>query len=186
MDPRAAVFPNSSHARLATLPGVEVASPALELEVALAGRRGSLRVLGVDPFRAGLIQPALFAELAGNFFGLFARDGIFLSSAAAAELGVAKGDRFDILVGTQPRSLRVLGLLAPEAYPQRLGIMDIASAQWTLDRLGVLNRIDLRLAAARSQRSSGRNSHRSFRPVCSPWRWRTSASARCRSPVPIA
>ena len=139
-------FPEQLFVTLATTPGVEVASPVLELDVALAGRRGSLRLLGVDPFRAGQIQPMLFAELSGDFFGLFERDGVFLSSAAAADLGVAKGGRFDVLVGTQRRSLRVLGLLAPDAYPQRLGIMDIASAQWTLDRLGVLNRVDLRLA----------------------------------------
>jgi putative ABC transport system permease protein len=137
-------FPEQLYATLATTPGVEVASPVLELDVALAGRRGSLRLLGVDPFRAGLIQPLLFAELSGDFFGLFERDGVFLSSAAAADLGVGKGDRFEVLVGTQARSLRVLGLLSPEAYPQRLGIMDIASAQWTLDQLGLLNRIDLR------------------------------------------
>jgi len=139
-------FPEQLFATLATSPGVEVASPMLELDVALAGRRGSLRLLGVDPFRAGLIQPMLFAELSGDFFGLFERDGVFLSSAAAADLSVAKGERFEVLVGTQVRSLRVLGLLSPDAYPQRLGIMDIASAQWTLDRLGVLNRVDLRLA----------------------------------------
>ncbi len=144
--PSRAGFPEQLYATLATTAGVEIASPVLELEVALAARRGSLRVLGVDPFRAGLIQPLLFAELSGDFFGLFARDGVFLSRAAAADLGVGTGDRFEVLVGTQPRSLRVLGLLSPEAYPQRLGLMDIASAQWTLDRLGVLNRIDLRLA----------------------------------------
>jgi len=139
-------FDERLYETLATMPGVEIASPVLELDVALAGRRGSLNLLGVDPFRAGLIQPMLFAELSGDFFGLFASDGVFLSSSAAAELGVGKGDRFEVLVGTQPRSLQVKGLLSPEAYPQRLGIMDIAAAQWTLDRLGVLNRIDLRLA----------------------------------------
>ncbi len=139
-------FDEQLYATLARTPGVEVASPVLELDVALAGRRGSLRVLGVDPFRAGLIQPMLFAELSGDFFGLFAGDGVFLSSTAAADLGVVKGDRFEVLVGTQARRLQVKGLLSPEAYPQRLGIMDIAAAQWSLDRLGVLNRIDLRLA----------------------------------------
>ena len=55
----------------------------LELEVALAERRGSLRLLGVDPLRAGLIQPALFADVAGDFLELFAPDGVFLSTAAA-------------------------------------------------------------------------------------------------------
>jgi putative ABC transport system permease protein len=138
-------FDESLYPELAQLPGVETASPVLELEVALAGRRGTLRLLGVDPFRAGLIQPALFGELSGDFFGLFARDGVFLSVAAAEELGVRAGARFEVQVGTQRRSLRVLGLLSREAYPQRLGIMDVASAQWTLERLGQLNRIDLRL-----------------------------------------
>ncbi|MCU0759471.1 MAG: ABC transporter permease [Steroidobacteraceae bacterium] len=139
-------FDESLYPALAALPGVETASPVLELEVALAGRRGPLRVLGVDPFRAGQIQPLLFGELSGDFFGLFERDGVFLSVAAAEDLGVRPGGRFEVLVGTESRSLRVLGLLSREAYPQRLGIMDIASAQWTLGRLGALNRIDLRLA----------------------------------------
>jgi len=140
-------FDESLYPTLAQLPGVEVASPVLELEVALAERRGSLRLLGVDPLRAGLIQPALFADVAGDFLELFAPDGVFLSTAAAEDLGVRRGDRIAVLVGTARRELRVLGLLSREAYPQRLGLMDIASAQWTLDRLGQLNRIDLRLAA---------------------------------------
>ena len=139
-------FDEALYPRLAQLPGVETASPVLELEVALAGQRGTLRLLGVDPFRAGLIQPRLFAELSGEFFGLFARDGVFLSVAAADQLGLRPGGRFDVRIGTERRSLRVLGLLSHDAYPQALGLMDIASAQWTLERLGTLNRIDLRLA----------------------------------------
>lgn len=139
-------FDEALYPRLAQLPGVETASPVLELEVALADHRGTLRLLGVDPFRAGLIQPRLFAELAGGFFDLFARDGVFLSVAAADQLGLRPGGRLDVRVGTARRSLRVLGLLSRDAYPQALGLMDIASAQWTLERLGTLNRIDLRLA----------------------------------------
>lgn len=139
-------FAESLYPRLAQLPGVETASPVLELDVALADQRGTLRILGLDPFRAGLLQPQLFADVAGDFFGLFRRDGVFLSQAAAESLGVKPGQRFAVRVGTTRRELEVLGLLSRDAYPQRLGIMDIASAQWTLDRLGVLNRIDLRLA----------------------------------------
>jgi putative ABC transport system permease protein len=147
-------FPESLFATLARLPEVEVASPVLELEVALAARDGTpgqgrvapLRIVGLDPFRAGTLQPQLFAEIADGFLRLFEADGIFLSESAAARLGVAKGDRFEILVGTEARSLRVLGLLSSDAYPQPLGLMDIASAQWLLGQVGRLNRIDLRLA----------------------------------------
>lgn len=147
-------FPESLFATLARLPEVEVASPVLELEVALAARDGTpgegrvapLRIVGLDPFRAGTLQPQLFAEIADGFLRLFEADGIFLSESAAGRLGVAKGDRFEILVGTEARSLRVLGLLSSDAYPQPLGLMDIASAQWLLGQVGRLNRIDLRLA----------------------------------------
>ena len=147
-------FPESLFATLARLPEVEVASPVLELEVALAARDGTpgqgrvapLRIVGLDPFRAGTLQPQLFAEIADGFLRLFEADGIFLSESAASRLGVAKGDRFEILVGTEARSLRVLGLLSSDAYPQPLGLMDIASAQWLLGQVGRLNRIDLRLA----------------------------------------
>jgi putative ABC transport system permease protein len=39
----------------------------------------------------------------------------------------------------------VLGILSGGAYSQELALMDIATAQWLFDRLGRLNRIDLRL-----------------------------------------
>ena len=41
--------------------------------------------------------------------------------------------------------MRVAGLLPEAAYRQRLGVMDVAAAQWKLGRLGRLNRIDLRV-----------------------------------------
>jgi len=141
-------FRESVFVALARDADVKLASPALELAVALPRERESLQVLGVDPLRAVGIQPALLGELAGDFVNLFASDGIFLSVAAAADLKVRPGERFDVIVGQQTKSLQVLGLLSAAAYPQRIGIMDIASAQWTLDRLGIINRIDLRLASA--------------------------------------
>ena len=138
-------FPEQLFAELARRPEVRVASPVLELEVALPRERATLKVLGLDPLRAATLQPALVGEISARFLDLFAADAIFLSVAAAAELGVGRGDRFDVIVGSQRRSLHVLGILSAEAYPQRVGIMDIAAAQWTLGRLGVLNRVDLRL-----------------------------------------
>ena len=39
----------------------------------------------------------------------------------------------------------MLGILSEGTYPQALGVMDIASAQWTFNAVGRLNRIDLRL-----------------------------------------
>jgi putative ABC transport system permease protein len=138
-------FPDSLFTELARDPAVRLASPVLELEVALPGSRDTLEVLGLDPFRAAALQPALIAEVEAGALELLQPDTIVLSSAAALERGLKRGDRLRILVGNTPRALRVAGVLSEGAYSQPLGIMDIASAQWTFERLGRLNRIDLRL-----------------------------------------
>jgi putative ABC transport system permease protein len=151
-------FPESLFAELARNPDVEVASPVLELEVALAvdgaardgapgdaTRRSPLRVLGLDAFRAGAMQPALFAEVGGELLELLEPDAIMLSAAAAERLGLARGDTLEVISGTQLRRLRIIGILSADAYPQALGLMDIASAQWQFGLAGRLNRIDLRL-----------------------------------------
>ena len=130
---------------LARRPEVRVASPVLDLDVALPRVRETLRVLGIDAFRATAVQPALLGEIGGRFLELFAADGIFLSVSAARRLSVRAGDRFDVVVGDQLRSLRVLGLLSADSYPQSIGVMDIASAQWLFARVGVLTRVDLRV-----------------------------------------
>jgi len=140
-------FAERLYAELAATESVRVASPMLELEVGLAHERGSLKIIGLDPFRAAALQPALLGELSGNVLGLFAANGIYLSAAAARRLGVGRGGQFEVLVGNQPRALKVLGILSSDSYPQPLGIMDIASAQWILDRIGVINRLDLQLVA---------------------------------------
>ncbi len=140
-------FADELFVRLARDPRISLASPVLELDVALAGRRETLRVLGIDPFRAEVLQPALIGDIGAEVLSLFADDGIFLSGAAAQNLHLARGDRFNVIVGNTPKALQVLGVLAPGTYSQALGLMDIASAQWTFERLGRLNRIDLRLPA---------------------------------------
>ena len=69
-----------------------------------------------------------------------------MSGAAAQALKLSRGDPLSVTVGSSSKSLRVLGILPQEAYPQALGLMDIASAQWTFNAVGRLNRIDVRLA----------------------------------------
>lgn len=139
-------FAESLYPAIAKLEGVAVASPVLAIDVSLPGARRPLPVVALDPFRATRVQPELLAEIAGGLRGFFAPDGIFLSVRAAEAMQVGTGDRLEVLVGSAPRSLEVLGLLSDAAYPQALGIMDIAAAQWMFGRLGRLTRIDVRLA----------------------------------------
>ena len=142
--PRAG-FDESLYPRLARLPQVEAANPAVEADVPLAGRQDHLRIIGFDPLRAAQVQPALLPERSSMVLDLFDADAILLSRAAAEWLGLKTGDELRINVGTATFALNVVGLLPEDAYRQRLGVMDVASAQWRLARLGRLNRIDLRL-----------------------------------------
>src|SRR6266404_4279658 len=139
-------FPEQLFTRLARDAAVSAASPVLELDVALPGRRDALKVLGVDPFRAAALQPALIGDIGPGLFALFQPDSIYLSSSAALDLKLQRGDLLQVTVGSSPKALRVQGILSEGTYPQALGLMDIASAQWTFNAVGRLNRIDLRLS----------------------------------------
>ncbi len=142
--PRAG-FDEELYPRLAHLPEVEAASPALELEVAVDGQREPLRILGLDPFRAAQVQPALLKDIGDSLRELLEPGTALLSRAAANWLKAQAGTNVRILTGNAPREVRVLGLLPEAVYRQRLAVMDIASAQLALDRLGRLNRVDLKL-----------------------------------------
>jgi len=138
-------FDESLYAALARLPGVASASPMLELEAGLADG-GSIRVLGLDPMRAARLQPSLFAsqrELAGE---LIRPDTVILSQGAAERLRLGTGATLRLLAGVETASLEVIGTLPASSAPGVVAIIDLATAQWRLHRLGNLNRVGLRLA----------------------------------------
>ena len=153
--PRAG-FDESLYPRLATLPEVAVASPVLEVEARLPGRREPLKILGLDLFRAARIQPFLAAGDWGERLDFLRPDRIFLSAAASDSLGLKKGDALSVQVGLHVLSLQVAGVLA-EARRQRFAVIDIGAAQAIFLRSGLLNRIDLRLRpGADAERVAGR------------------------------
>ncbi|MGA2564144.1 MAG: FtsX-like permease family protein [Steroidobacteraceae bacterium] len=141
-------FDESVFVKLAQDSAVSVASPVLELDLDLAraqANRATLRLVALDPLRAMALQPQLVGALAADIRPLFAHDAIVLSRAAADALGLQRSEVLSIVVGGTARSLRIIDVLPADAYPEALGIMDIGAAQWTLARLGNLNRVDLRL-----------------------------------------
>src|SRR6266404_1492196 len=77
---------------------------------------------------------------------LLAPDNAFLSASAATALGLGKGDRLRLVVGQHPLELAVAGVLPEAALRGEAALVDIATAQWRFDRLGQLNRVDVRLA----------------------------------------
>jgi putative ABC transport system permease protein len=116
-------FPESLYPRIARLPGVAAASPALELDAGLAGTERTVRIIGIDAVRAGRIE-------------LLKPDRVILSPAAA----LAKG-RLELVVGEKTVSLVVAGVDA--SLNGVVALTDVATAQWRLERLGELNRLDV-------------------------------------------
>jgi putative ABC transport system permease protein len=141
--PRAG-FDESLYPRLAALREVAVASPVLEVDARLPGRREPLQILGLDIFRAARIQPFLAAGGAEDRLDFLRPDRIFLSAAAAEWLDLKKDDTLSIQVGLHLLSLRIAGVIG-EARRQRFAIVDIGAAQTMFGRSGFLNRVDLRL-----------------------------------------
>lgn len=139
-------FDEAWYPRIAQMEGVDVASPVLNLDVDVPNREGSLNVLGIDIFRASSIAPDLIGIAAEDKrFDTLEADTIFLSPAAMEWLGTAQGDNITLRAGTRLVTLRVAGTILRARAGQRIGVMDIAGAQWQFDRLGQLTHIDLKL-----------------------------------------
>jgi len=160
--PRAG-FDEMLYARVARLPQVAAASPVLEADAKLPGRREPLRVLGVDAFRAVQVQPELIGAASADTLDLLRQDAVFLSPAAAASLGLNPGDRLTLQVGLGEVSLRVAGLLRGRAR-ERLAVMDIAAAQAALGRIGSISRIDMRLRPGADAEALGARLQRELPP----------------------
>jgi putative ABC transport system permease protein len=143
---REPLFDESVYPLLAQHDGVAVASPVLEVAAAMPGVTGALKIVGLDPFRAGYISPDLMgvpaAERAAD---VLADDALFLSPAALAWLGTHSGASLAFRAGTRDFSLRVAGPVSAARAGQRLGVMDLGAAQWRFGRIGKLSRIDLKL-----------------------------------------
>ena len=136
-------FPETIYPEIARMAGVAVAGPVVEVDAKVAGGDAPLKIVGIDVFRAGFIQPGLTAASADRLDTL-RPDALFVSPAAARWLGLAAGDAIHVQVGLAEVPLRVAGELAAGGH-QRFAVMDIAGAQAAFDRLGWLSRIDLRL-----------------------------------------
>ncbi|MBI1396148.1 MAG: FtsX-like permease family protein [Betaproteobacteria bacterium] len=139
-------FDESVYPGLARTPGVVTASPALEVDARVAGTRQTLRVIGIDVFRAARIQPALLG-LDADLLDMLRTDTIFLSPAALASLGVSVGQTIELQAGLTGRVLRVAGTTAAGEGGAAVGVMDIGAAQALFHRPGRLTRVDLALRA---------------------------------------
>jgi putative ABC transport system permease protein len=145
--PRAG-FDESLYARIVQLPDIAAASPVVEVDALVVGRAEPLKLLGIDVFRAGFVTPNLVGRVESARAGrpdLLDPDAVFLSPAALTWVGLRPGEHLAVQVGLQSVVLRVAGTLPASGESVRVGVMDIGAAQWRLQRLGTLQRIDIKL-----------------------------------------
>lgn len=150
-------FDERLYPRLFRIAGVADASPVLYFSARIGERQVTL--LGIDMLRALSVTPTLLGRRVNDApaAGVSARpagadmafdpDALFLSSAALQQTGLRVGQRASVRVGSVTRSLRVAGDMPGVPAGQALAMIDIAEAQWRFDRLGKLDRIDLKLRA---------------------------------------
>ncbi|MGO9174847.1 MAG: FtsX-like permease family protein [Desulfobaccales bacterium] len=144
-------------ARLRRLPEVKAAAPVVESVLQLRGpRRGPVLLLGIDPFSEKDFRDYEFEQDDGLPGRLSRRawvefltrpDAVLISQPLAARLGLRMGDSLPVLVGPARKSLTVSGIFrsASGLYPLdgAVLLMDLAAAQELLDRVGLLDYIDL-------------------------------------------
>lgn len=138
-------FPETVYPRIARMPEVRAASPAIEVSVAVGGSADAMRLLGLDPLRALPLQPALMHAIGRDAIRLLEGDAVVLSHAAAERHGLRAGDDWIFQVGLNKTSFKIIGILSPEVFRDAVAISDIATVQWRLERTGRLHRIDVQL-----------------------------------------
>ena len=143
---REPLIDESIYADLATRPQVAAATPVLELSAGFPDAQGSLRIVGIDAFRAGEISPDLTGvPQEGRMMDVLADDALFLSPAAQGWLGKRPDDTLVLRAGTGDLALRVAGAVARARAGQRIAVMDIGAMQWRFGQLGRISRVDLKL-----------------------------------------
>ncbi|HEY6136020.1 MAG TPA: ABC transporter permease, partial [Rubrivivax sp.] len=135
--------------RVAAAPGVERASPVVEIDTyarAADGRRVAVRVLGIDALVVAPLSPALMPRPAegAERTALIDPGLVFLNAAAREQTGAVDGAELALQSGPAWRPLRVAGSVAAGGTP--LIVIDIAGAQAHFGLDGKLSRIDVRLA----------------------------------------
>lgn len=168
-------IPDAAYARLRVGHAIRRSAPVVEGNVVVPSRPDrpwrSLRVLGLDPFADVPFRGVLGADEGGAPgavpatlpLGTLLTDpgAALLGAATARDLGLAPGDRLEVLTGTTRRAVLVAGVLAPRDEAARAGlrdllVMDVAAAQELLGREGRLDRIDLIAPAAGREAWAGR------------------------------
>ena len=157
-------FDEALFERVARHPGIDIASPVIEIDTYAfdaQGARVALKVIGLDALVAGPLSPALMPSLTSSPDDSNARSAmldpgaIFLNAQARQRLAAGGTAPALAMLRVQTPSgsstLQVAGSIG--ASGAALAVMDIAGVQTTFGWLGRLGRIDVRLRAGADKAS---------------------------------
>lgn len=146
-------LPEKVYVRLRLAHGMRSSAPIVQGTVYLPGESGKpLRLLGVDPFAEQPFRGYLGevgADTQVDITALLTQPRtVTLEKTAARQLGLKKGDKLTVRVGTRLITVTIAGIFEGRTALAREGlndllIADIATAQELLNQIGRLSRIDL-------------------------------------------
>ena len=142
-------FSEDIYLKVKKVPGVKAATPVIQYVSKIDEPIGEpLYLLGIDVFSDQPFREYQFYE--PNDEGLlFLKEphSISITEKLANRHGLKKGDKIPLIVGSKKVTLTITNLLKMEGPAKSLegnfGLIDIASAQEVLERVGLIDRIDL-------------------------------------------
>jgi putative ABC transport system permease protein len=142
-------FSEEVYLKVKKVPGVKAATPVIQYVSKMDEPIGEpLYLLGIDVFSDRPFREYQFYET-GDEDLLFLKNphSIALTEKLANRHGLKKGGKITLVVGSKKVALTITNLLKMEGPAKSLegnfGLIDIASAQEALEKVGLIDRIDL-------------------------------------------
>lgn len=150
--PHSALLPETVLDTLSALPEVAVASPVIDIKVAVQGLDNPLRWLGLDVFTAAAVTPNFIGQIetgSGNEtqqgdIPQLNNSNVFTSPALKEKLPAGQ-NTLTTLAGNKALHWHLAGSVPAAGAGQLIAVADIAAVQWKLGTLGQISRVDLKL-----------------------------------------
>lgn len=150
--PHSTLLPEKALEQLAALPEVAVASPVIDIKVAMQGMDKPLRWLGLDVFTAAAVTPNFIGQSSGESndtaqqgeIPLLSTNNVFVSPALKEQLP-SEQNTLTTLHNNRTQQWQVAGTVPAAGAGQMIAVADIAAVQWRLGTLGHISRVDLKL-----------------------------------------
>ena len=142
-------FSEEVYLKVKKVPGVKAATPVIQYTSKMDEPIGEpLYLLGIDVFSDQPFREYQFYQSEDEGL-LFLKDphSIAITEKLANRHGLKKGEKITLIVGSKKVTLNITNLLKMEGPANSLegnfGLIDIASAQEALEKVGLIDRIDL-------------------------------------------